>query len=220
MKLSKKEIKDAILSNNTARVAEMLEGFGFAKDGTLPIFTSVGKDLMSTILGFASAMSYHDDLDGGLAEELIERTAMTVDIFSFTRLVIAAAEIDANNYDVIPEEVRTALLKNDYTDKIAYVIEKMNDEAFAAMLSFMTGEIKNANVKFSLPIMRHIHAEETIPEDLMLAYMGLCPRETIDEHFGGLHDALGALGGLTLLDVLIGRMHDDGDGDSKDDAKE
>ena len=212
MKLSNEEVMNAILNNDTARAAEMLEGFDLTKDGTPPHFTSADKDLVSTMLSFASAMSYRDDLDSGLAEELIERTAMTVNIFPFVRLVAATAEIETDNFDVIPEEIRTALYKNDYTDKIAYAVEKLDDDAFAALLAFLlTGEIERTHVKFNLPIMRHIHAKETIPEDLMLAYMGLCPRETIDEHFGGLHDALGALGGLTLLDALIGGMHDHDD---------
>ena len=217
MKVSNEEVMNAILNNDTTRAAEMLEGFDLTKDGTPPHFTSVDKDLVLTMLSFASVMSYRDDLDSGLAEELIERTAMTVNIFSFVRLVVAVAEIETDDFDVIPKKIRAALRKNDYTDQIARAIEDLDDDAFAALLAFVvTRGIEQLHVKFNLPIMRHIHAEETIPEYLMFAYMGLCPRETIDEHFSDLHDALGALGGLSLLGELLGGMHDDDDKDKDD----
>lgn len=217
MKVSKKEVQDAILNNNTARVTEMLERFNLTKDGTPPHFTSADKELVSTMLSFASAMSYRDDLDSGLAEELIERTAMTVNIFPFVRLVVAVAEIETDDFDVIPEEIRTALRKNDYTDQIARAIEDLDDDTFEAFLAYyITGEIEKSHVKFSLPVIRHIYNDEVIPADLLFAFMASNLRKTIDEHFGGLHGTLGALGGLTLLDALISGMHDDEESKEKE----
>lgn len=212
MELSNEEIINAILDNDTARVAEMLEEFDLIKDN-VPYLTPSNKHLASTMLSFASAMSYRSDLDSGLAEELIERTAMTVNIFSFMRLVVTVEGIKTNDFDIIPEEIRTTLCKNDYTNKIAQAIEKLDDDAFAALLAFLlTGKIKCIHVKFGLSIIRHIYAKGKIPKSLIFAYMGLCQRETFGEHFG-LNNAIGALGGLTLLDSLIdgirGRYDDD-----------
>lgn len=211
MKLSIGEVQDAILNNDTTRTAEMLEEFNLTKNDTPhPYFTSDDKALAATMLSFASAMSYRDALDGALAEELIERTAMTVNIFPFAQLVVAAAEIETDDFDVIPEEIRAALRKNDCTDKIAHAIEELDSDVFAALLAFLiTGEIERVHVKFNLPIMRYIHAEETIPVDLMFTYMALCPRKTIDEYLGDLNDTLGALDALTMLDVLAGEIYDD-----------
>ena len=218
--ISYEEIVNAILNNDTTRAVEILEEFDLLKDGTLPHFTSTDKELVTTMLSFASAMDWHDDLANDLAEELIERTAMTVNIFPFLRLVMAAAKIkQIDDFSVIPEEIRTALSKNDYTDKIAYAIEKLDDETFKALIAFiMTSEVKRTCVKFNLPIIRHIYAKETIPADLMLAYMGLCPRQTIDEFCRKFHDAaLVALGGPDLLDALFGEMYDDDDKDKDKD---
>ena len=226
MELEPKEVMNAILNNDTGRAAEMLEEFDLLKDGTPPPhFTSADKNLVADMLGAASVAAWHKDLNEDLAHELIERTAMTVNIFPFLQLVMAAAEIkQIDDFSVIPEEIRTALSKNDYTDKIAYAIEKLDDEAFEALITFiMTDEIERTHVKFNLPIMRHIYAEETIPADLMFAYMGLCPRQTIDQHFSGLHDDdLGALGGLGLFCALLDGMHDDDDDDKseEDDKKD
>ena len=217
MKIWKEELMNVILNNDTTSAAEILEAFNITKDGIPYPFTCADKDVVSTMLGLASGMSYRNDLDGDLAEELIEHTAMTVDTFSFVRLVVVASKIKTDDFSAIPEEIRTALLRSDYTDKIAYEIEKLDDDAFAALLAFLlTGKVEGMHAKFNLPIIRRIHAEETIPEDLMLAYMGLCSRETIDKRQHGiLRDTLSVLGGLTLLDALTSVMHDHDNNDEE-----
>lgn len=218
MKVSRGEVVDAILTNNTTRVTEMLEGFDLLKDGTPPHFTSADKDLVTTMLSFASAMLYRGNLDDSLAEELVERTAMTVNIFPFLKLVMTTAGIEQiDDPSVIPEEIRVALSREDYTDKIARTIEELDDETFGALIAFiMTDKVEQLHVKFNLPIMRHIYAEGTIPTDLMFAYMGLCPRQTVDEPLGNFRDAVGVLGGLGLLDILFGVAHGDDDGKGGD----
>ena len=221
MKLEPKEVMNAILNNDTGRAAEMLEGFDLLKDGTPPHFTSADKHLVSTMLGAASVAAWHEDLDEDLAYELIERTAMTVDIFPFLRLVVAGAEIENEDFDTIPENIRTALRRNDYTDQIARAIEDLDDDTFEAFLAYyITGEIETSHVKFNLPVIRHIYSDEVIPADLLFAFMASNLRETIDEHFGGLHDALGALGGLGLFGALLDGMHDDDDDDDDDKSEE
>ena len=181
MKFSNKEVMDAILNNDTTRAAEMLEGFGLTKDGSHLKFTFVDRALVLTMLGFASVMSYHDKLNSDLAKELIERTAMTVNIFPFARLVIATAGIETDDFNIIPEEIRIALLKDNYTDKVTHAIEKLDDDAFAALLVLLTTEFEQVDAKINLPIIRRIYAKKTIPENLILAYMGLCARQTVEE---------------------------------------
>ena len=102
MKVSEREAIAAILNSDKARVVGMLEGFNLTKDD-IPLFTSGSRGLVSTMLSFASTMSYRDALDGGLAEELIERTAMTVNVFRFVRLVVAAAGNETDDFGAIPE---------------------------------------------------------------------------------------------------------------------
>ena len=69
MKFSNEDVMNAILNNDTARVAAMLEGFNLLKDGTPPHFTSADKSLVSTMLGAASAMDWHDDEEEEEEEE-------------------------------------------------------------------------------------------------------------------------------------------------------
>ena len=212
MKFSNEDVMNAILNNDTARVAAMLEGFDLLKDGTPPHFTSADKSLVSTMLGAASAMDWHDDLADDLAEELVERTAMTVDIFQFLRLVMIAARIKTEDYDKIPEEIRETLLKcNSYSDEIARAIEELDHETFEALIAFIpTDEIERISTKFNLPIVRRVYAEGMIPTSLMFAFMANSLRETIDEHFGD----------LGLLSALFDVMRDDEEEEEEEDEED
>ena len=219
MKVSLEEVTEAILSNDTARVAEMMEGFHLTKDGNPPRFTAASKDFANLVLGLASATSYHDSLSRDLAEELIERTAMTVNIFPFLWLVVAGAKIEAEGFEVIPAKVLLALLMDGYSDEIAHAIDALDDEAFKTLLVFIAeGKIEASSIKFNLPILRRIHKEEIIPEDLMLAYMGLCPRETLCS--GCVQDTLGALGGIILLEDLFDKMRREDDEECEEPEEE
>lgn len=210
MELSREKVMNAILNNKTTEAVEMLEEFHLTEDGTPPHFTSGGKALVKDMLGFASVVAFRGGLDDSLAEALVERTAMTVDIFSFLRLATAAAEIKVDEFNtipealnIIPEKVSDALRKNRYTDKIARAIEEMSEDAFKAFLAFMmSGEVKTSHVKFDLPIIRYIYRNEIIPMDLMFAFMGLCLRDAIDEVLPGV------IGGV-LSDLLLGGLCDD-----------
>ena len=218
MKLEPKDVMKAILDNDTDRAAEMLEGFDLRKDCTIPHFTSADKGLVSTMLGAALVAASHKNLAEDLAHELIERTAMTVDIFQFLRLVVAYAEIENKDFDAIPENIRTALRRDDYTDQIASAIEDLDDCIFKALLAYyLTEEVKTSYVKFNLPVIRHIYNDEVIPANLLFAFMASSLRETIDEHFGGLrlHGAFGALDDSGLFGAFFGGMYGDGDDDGK-----
>lgn len=210
MKISKKEVVDAILNNDTASVTEMLEGFDLTKDA--PHFTSADKELVSTMLSPASAMAWRDDLDGDLAQELIERTAMTVDIFPFLQLVVTGVKIEVEDFDVIPQKIRTALCRNNYCSKIAHAIEELSDEAFSALLVFLlSGQVESVHVKFNLPIIRRIYMDNVMPAALVFVYMALCLRDTIDDCMRKLNEAFGGL----LFGEFLNEICSDRDDDEK-----
>ena len=213
MEISNKDIFDAILNNDTAKAAEMLEGFDLTKDDIAPFFTSDDRQIVSIMLSAASVMSRHNNLDDDLAHELIERTATTVNIFPFLRLVVIGGEIEREDFDTIPEKIRAALRKNDYTDQIARAIEDLDADVLKTLLNyFISEEVKSSHIKFNLPVIRRIYSDEIIPADLMFALMASNLRDTVDEHFGS---AMSTIGGLDLLGVLLGGMNDD-DSDEED----
>ena len=179
---SKAEVIEAVLANNTSRVVEMLEEFNLPKDGTLPHFTSGQKELVSTMLSFASIKSWHDDLAEDLAHELIERTAITVHMFDLLGLIVIGAEIEIteNDYTKIPNKLRVALLKNHYEPKLAKTIEELDESVFKVLIAYIINgnEIERLNINFSLPITRYLYAHEIIPNDLLLAFMAISLHDT------------------------------------------
>lgn len=212
MELSRKEIIDTIRENDTARAVEMLEAFMLTKPPR--VLAPESKKLALTMLGAASAMSYHGALYNSLAEELIERTAATVELFRFISYVIIAAEIKTDKFgiDTIPEEIRTALHEGICTDEIANAIEKLDKSTFAAMLAYiMTDEVKRLSVEFNLPIIRYIYTEETIPQDLLFAYMGLCFLELPDNPCAifGISGGIPTFGGAINLLMMMGQDEDE-----------
>lgn len=171
---SMKEVINAILNNDTTNATKMLEEFNFTKNDTPTHFTSDYRTLASTMLSLASAISSRNALDGNLAKELVERTTMSINIFPFTRLIVATVGIKADNFDIIPKRIREALCNNKFEDTIGNAIEKLNDDAFAALLVLIsTDKIKQLNVYFTQAIMRRIQKGKIIPENLMLAYMAI-----------------------------------------------
>ena len=217
MELSRKEIIDTIRENDTARAVEMLEAFMLTKPPR--VLTPGSKKLALTMLGAASAMSYRGALYNSLAEELIERTAATVELFRFISYVIIAAEIKTDKFgiDTIPEEIRKALREGICTDEIANAIEKLDKSTFAAMLVYiMTDEVKCLSVEFNLPIIRYIYTEETISQDLLFAYMGLCFHELTDNPY----TILGISGGIPMHGGAINLLMMMGQDDNEDEEQE
>ncbi|MBR3143827.1 hypothetical protein IKF12_01335 [Candidatus Saccharibacteria bacterium] len=208
---SKAEVIEAILANNTSRVVEMLEEFDLPKDDTPPHFTSGQKELVSAMLSFASIKSWHDDLAEDLAHELIERTATTVHVFDLLRLVVTGAEIKIteSDYTKIPNELRVALLKNDYKPKLAEIIEKLDEDVFKILIAYIVSgdEVETLSINFSLPIVRYLYAHEIIPNDLLLAFMAISLRDT-----SASDAAIEIIGGFNdFLESIFGGDDDDDD---------
>ena len=156
------------------------------------------------MLSFASIKSWHDDLAEDLAHELIERTATTVHVFDLLRLVVTGAEIKIteSDYTKIPNELRVALLKNDYKPKLAEIIEKLDEDVFKILIAYIVSgdEVETLSINFSLPIVRYLYAHEIILNDLLLALMAISLRDTSAsdaaiEIIGGCDDFLKSIFG-------------------------
>ena len=185
MMITDKEIMDLVLSNNTARITEVLDEFGLSKDGSFSVFTPNNKKLMQITLSTATIAAWRNELDAELARKLIEHTARAVSIFTFMRFVAACLKIDAKKYDygAIPEEIRKAINENKYSDEIASAIENLDDGIFDVLVAFLSSyELESIGIDFSLPIILHIHDRGLIPMHLLFAGMGLCSRDSIAEH--------------------------------------
>ena len=103
MRISKKAVIEAVKNNRTKDVSEVLEEFGLFKEAPPLPYSATAMNLATTILSVASAMAHRESLSDELAQEIINRTARTVDLFSFVQLVVEAADVDVNiTNDAIP----------------------------------------------------------------------------------------------------------------------
>lgn len=164
------------------------------------------RKLVSELLGLAAALSWHGKLYAELAAELVERTAMTVNLFPFLDLVIVGVGIDTekigeDDYDKLPHRLQIALAKNKYSEAVAGEIEGLGADDFNVLVAYLnSGEVERTRVEFNIPIIRYIRAHELVPDDLLFAFMAGSLREPIGD---GLGDALGGLLGLGLIGSLV-----------------
>lgn len=180
MKVTTRDVKDAILNSDVDRAVEILEAFGFTEGDDPCLFDNHGRTLAADMLGFAAAMSC--DLNAALADRIIEYVSAAVNTPVFSQLVALYAGLEADDFGIIPEEIYAALCEANYTNEIADAIEDLDDETFEALLVFLADEpVNSTETKFSLPIVRRIYADEIIPAGAMFAFMGLCLYATLEE---------------------------------------
>ena len=210
MFVSREEIMEAVLSNDVEHTVEILERFNFQRDDA-PRFTASGKDLTQTVLRFASILDREGDLDRTLADELIHRIAMTVDIFSLLQVVTVGADFVARSPGEMPTKVRQALVMCIYNKEVADTIVDMTSEEFEALATFaMSEEVKALDSRLNASIIQCIYDFDLLPDGMLWAYMGLCQRKVAPAGFGGLNVI-----GLVALD-----MADDEEEDADDDDED
>lgn len=219
MKISNTEIMDAISSNDLARVKEILDGFDLRKDGKFPVFTHTQRSVVETMLGDASAQAYINNLDAALAEELIERTAITVNLFQLLRFLADAKIIDTTiNPELLPEGILEAF-GGEYSCVIVHTIEEMDDEAFETLLaSLATANNKRElriHARFILPIIRRIYKMGLVPTTVLLAFMGLSLDDPIRESRLESYNSLG-----DFLGMLFSELYEDEEEEEEEDEEE
>lgn len=180
MTVTKQDIFNAVVTNDTEMMSRIFKEFNLSKD-IRPNLTLGKKECICTILSNASAMSYLGKLERDMKKEIISYTAMAVDIFSFLRLTVLAANIHNRDLNTIPRAIRSALEKDEFTEDIAHEIELMDDEVFEALLDFIINKIDVLDVLYSTPIIRHIYERGYISVDLLFMYMIFTLRDTIEE---------------------------------------
>ena len=184
MQLDQREVMDAAFNNNKQDTSTTLDVLKLFKEESCPNFTSTHKEMTSLILSSVSASAYRGILDKEFALEIIDRTAMMVELYPFIHLVVMAADIHAKNPEIIPETVRKALWHNQYTPWVKHAIEDMSVDALKCLLvCYDTGMIKKSKLLFTPPIIRRIYEDEIVPDYLVFAFMASNLRMAIDEVF-------------------------------------
>lgn len=182
MQVTRREVADAVAANDVDRVAEILEGYGFGKDGHVFPYFSPHRELATIMLTHASAAFHLNALNYEMGRALIEHTAKVVELFLFVNLVWKAADGERSNANNIPDLVRDALLRNCYSHHFALSVANMDCETFTNMLSFiLSGEVTQLGVDFTPTLILYIYERNFIPRELLFAYMAACLREPISD---------------------------------------
>ena len=183
MAIKKKDVMKVVLANDTRRIGQILDRVGFLDGDSYPLLISESLELASFVLSLASAMSSMKDLTDELAEELITRTAATVDVFTFARVVTVGRHPVSQN--LITEELCEALGSTVYDEKVAQIIDEMQYATFMSLLAFLISWEKyekweGINIKYHLPIIKKIYNYKLVPDDLFFAFMASCQRDSME----------------------------------------
>ena len=183
MQVTRHEAAEAVAANDVDRVAEILEGYGFGKDGHVFPYFSPHRELATIMLTHASVASRLNALNYEVGRVLIGHTAKVVDLFPFVLLVWKAAGGERSNANNIPDLVRDALLCNCYSHHFALCVANMGCETFTNMLSFiiLSDEVTQLDANFTLTLIRYVYERNIIPRELLFAYMAACLKEPISE---------------------------------------
>ena len=182
MQVTRREVADAVATNDVDRVAEILEGYGFGKDGRVFPYFSPHRELATIMMTHASVASHLNALNYEVGRVLIEHTAKVVDLFPFVLLVWKAANCEWSNATSIPDLVRDDLLRDCYSHDFALSVANMDCETFTNMLSFiLSDEVKQLDVDFAPALILYVYVRNIIPRELLFAYMAACLKEPISD---------------------------------------
>lgn len=217
VKYSRKEVTKAFENNDVALVAKMLEDFGISKgDDARSRMNPCVQDLVLSMLKLAAAAVWRDELSEEMANELIERLSPLLNIFDFIHPM--ARSVKAENYDLIPADIKESLVENVYSDQIAGKIEELDKEAFEALLPFMVSELERINRNYCLPITRGCLKHEIVPRSAFFTFMGCSfyEPENTTSGFTGMMAGLSGFNSLMtdLLELLS--SDDESSTDNKD----
>ena len=196
------EIAAAVLNNETKRVGQILEEFGGLTKGEKTIHvTENSLYLMRVTLGLAVHMSMNDFLTGELALELISRTAGAIRLFPILRLIAACLGLEKDDpkvFEKIPDNIRKALVNNEYSSEIASSIKNLGTDATKALISFLlSSNIPRRGISkaFNYPILYAIYNYYLISDITLFTFMASHPAATFEE---SVKEALGE-GGFTIM---------------------
>lgn len=182
MQVTRREVEEAVAANDVDRVAEILEGCGFGKDGHVLPYFSPHRELATMMLTHASAAFHLNALNYEMGRVLIGHTAKVVELFPFVELVWKVAGCERSNANSIPDLVRDDLLLNCYSHDFALYVANMDCETFTNMLSFiLSDEVTQLDVDFTPTLILYVYVRNIIPGELLFAYMAACLKEPISE---------------------------------------
>jgi len=170
-------IKEALCKNDVGYIAEILGGYGFHKES---IPKEIGlRELRMLMYILTCASTHKTKLGVDMVTELIARASLVIDCCSFLEYMLDLDSIgEVKGNEIVPEWIRDAMSKYEFSSKIADEIEKMDTETFLAFASFMLSAEKGCLNRFMLSsIVRRtyrVYEEKKISNVDVFIHMALC----------------------------------------------
>ncbi len=206
--ISKNDIRDAIMGNDTKHAVEMLEKLGLIKGENPETVIVEEREILAIILGFAAVRAEKGGLDEELAYELIDRIAKKVQIFEFLNFAIAASgAVDPEGYMYIPNKLGEALRENTYYEWINESIKLLDPNVFRILMDYIMNsqEVRKLDNKFCTPIIRYVYEKNIVSHSMVFFMMASSlnqPKYLADNAITGvlhdINDMLGEILGNTL----------------------
>ncbi len=190
--VSRDDIVKAVFDNDCNSIAEMLEEFRFAKDGTPPHFMTksiASNQLAVQMLTAASMSASKGTLADETANTIIQYLCYNAEIFSLLHQVKFYFGDESADYDKLPEKVIVGLKANDPTN-FGSEIADLNEEQIKIFVNFVISNIDTLDRAFSSPIIKKLRG--FIPDCLLFGLVAANLEEPIPDGLLGLANILGA----------------------------
>lgn len=171
----RRKLSDAIYANETDKVAEILETFGFARQDLPSKYDDTMRHFARMALSAAAVAETENSITREVAVLIIEYIAPTVDVFDFLYAVCGYAYYESKeNYEAdIPHKLREALLKNEFNESAAEAINALSPSEFQSLVGYILGnkDIEILSSNFARRLMVYCYERNLIPYCLVFSSM-------------------------------------------------
>ncbi len=171
----RKKLVDAIYEGETEKITEILEIFGFVKCGFPSRYNDMMEFFARTTLSAAAVAETENSITKEIATLLVEYISPIVNMFDFLYSVYNYAyyESEDNCEADIPEKLREALMKNEFSEQAAEAIDALSPEEFQSLVEYIleNDEIRSLSMNFARPLMLYCYERNLIPYCLVFSSM-------------------------------------------------
>lgn len=173
--VERKKLVDAIYEDKAEQVAGILETHGFVKRGFPSHYNNTMRYLARSILSAAAVAETENSITKAMATLIIEYISPIVNMFDFLYSVCNYTYYESkDNCEAdIPEKLREALMKNEFSEQAAEAINALSPEEFQSLVEYVLGndEIRSLSMNFARSLMVYCYERNLIPYCLVFSSM-------------------------------------------------
>ena len=201
MQISKEELRQCVIENDTKRLKQILDAFGIETEET-KLFTDGKRQLLCTLLTYASVCAKKGTLKEEFANELIKRVGFLVELFDFVEAMLFYLDYQPTNNPEIhpPRRLIKEMHKSFPNEEIIYSQARtMSQEQFMFLAELMAsgGFSSYLHKKCVAPLLLFVYNHQVIPGDIFFAYVA--SNLTREDTIGGI--TITDLGEIIILTI-------------------